>query len=109
LSGPAALVVVTTTLATEEAARELARAVVSERLAACVHLVPITSVYHWDGALRESAEWACQIKTTPERLEALIARVAALHPYEVPEILAVPVLAAHLPYLQWVARSVADG
>lgn len=109
MSGPAALVVVTTTVGSEAQARALALAVVEERLAACVQVTPIESTFRWDGELQQTPEWACHMKTTPARLEGLIARVEALHPYEVPEILAVPVLAGHLPYLQWVARSVADG
>ncbi len=86
----------------------MARAVVAEGLAACVHLAPVTSVYTWKGVVEEGAEWACQMKTTPARAEALMARVRALHPYDVPEILAVPVLTGHPPYLQWVAESVRD-
>jgi periplasmic divalent cation tolerance protein len=103
-----AAVIVSTSVDSESAARAIARAVVEERLAACAHVMPVTSVYRWRGNVEEQAEWVCQLKTTPERIETLTARIRALHAYEVPEILAIPVIAGFAPYLQWVADSVGE-
>ena len=101
-------VVVTTTLPDQAGALELARALVESRLAACVHVIPITSVYRWEGRLEEQAEWACHIKTTVERVAELYARIESLHPYQVPEILTLPVIEGDPAYLKWVGESVRD-
>ncbi len=87
-----------------EKAAEVARVLVDEQLAACVNLVPaIRSIYRWQGAVHDDAEALAIIKTTAERYPALAARLAALHPYEVPEILALPLADGHPPYLAWLA------
>ena len=97
----------------DSAVRELQRlprhlTTVEERLAACAQVSPVGSIYRWKDKVEEVGEWVCQLKTTPERIEALTARVLALHSYEVPEIITVPVLTGHPPYLQWVADSVGE-
>ena len=97
-----------TTVDSEAAAQAMARAAVGERLAACVQIGRVSSVYRWKGETEEAAEWVCQFKTTPERIEALTARILALHTYQVPEIMTVPVLTGYPPYLQWVADSVGE-
>ena len=87
---------------------ELARAVVGERLAACVNVVPgVRSIYRWQGELQEEGEVLLVAKTTSERLEALTARIVALHPYEVPEVLALPEAGGSAAYRAWVADEVA--
>ena len=101
-------VIVSTSVDSEAAARAIARAAVEERLAACAHVMPVTSIYRWHANVEEQAEWVCQLKTTPERIETLTARIRALHRYEVPEIITIPVLAGYPPYLQWVADSVGE-
>ena len=101
-------VIVTTTIDSEAAARAIARAAVEERLAACAHVIPVTSVYRWRGNVEEQAEWVCHLKTTPEQAERLMARVRAIHSYEVPEIIVTPVLSGYPPYLQWVADNVGE-
>ena len=89
-----------------ETAKKLARALVEERLAACVNLVPgLTSVYRWQGEIIEDGEILLIAKTTEARLAALMARVPELHPYEVPEILALEVKDGHPPYLAWLKES----
>ena len=109
MSPPAeSLVVVTTTLPDQTGALELARALVEARLAACVHVIPITSVYRWEGRLEEQAEWACHIKTTVERAPELYAQIRSLHPYQVPEILTLAVREGDPGYLGWVGESVRD-
>jgi periplasmic divalent cation tolerance protein len=86
-----------------EVAATIARAVVGEGLAACVNIVPgVRSIYRWQGEVCDDAEVLCVIKTRAERFEALRARIAALHPYEVPEIIALPIAAGSAPYLAWI-------
>jgi len=88
-----------------EAGRELARALVEERLAACGSVVPaVTSVYRWQGAVEEEEEALVVLKTAADRVEALTRRTRELHPYEVPEILALPVAAGNRAYLEWVVE-----
>ena len=85
------------------AAEGLAETLVGERLAACVNLVgPVRSIYRWDGAVQKDEEILAVIKTTAARYDALAARLRELHPYQVPEIVALPVGAGHAPYLEWV-------
>jgi periplasmic divalent cation tolerance protein len=98
------VVVVLSTLPADERGPALARALVDERLAACVSLVPgVRSIYRWQGAVHDDGEALAIIKTTRARLPDLLARLPALHPYEVPEALALPVAAGLPAYLAWVA------
>lgn len=98
-----ALVVLVTT-PTPERAAEIARAVVEERLAACGNVVPgLRSIYRWEGKLEDEPEALLVLKTTRDRFEALRDRVVALHPYQVPEVVALPVEAGSAPYLAWIA------
>lgn len=106
-AGPAAVVVLTA-LPSGDAAAAIARAVVAEGLAACVSLVPqVRSIYPWQGAIHDETEALAIAKTTAERADALRARIVALHPYEVPEVLVLPAIAGHPPYLAWLAAAVA--
>jgi periplasmic divalent cation tolerance protein len=82
-------------------AAHIAHALVDERLAACVQAVPGTSTYRWQGEVQVEAETLLLIKTTRARIEALQARIAELHPYEVPELLALEVVDAAPDYLAW--------
>ena len=87
-------------------AREAGRTLVAEGLAACVNILPgMTSLYVWQGKPEEASEVLLLIKTRRERYPALEARLRELHPYEVPEIIAVEVSAGLPAYLQWVAAS----
>ncbi len=93
---------VITTTATQEDALKIAHALVEQRLAACVQVVgPLTSVYRWQGRIEQAAEWQCTIKTRQDQLAALEAAIRKLHPYQVPEILALPVSAGGADYLAW--------
>ena len=95
-------VFVYTTLPDMETARGLAETLVKERLAACANLYPgMRSIYEWQGRLEFDEEVAAIFKTAPERAQAAEARIAALHPYEVPAILRLPVEHVNTPYLQW--------
>jgi len=89
-------------------ADRLAEALVAERLAACVNVVPgLHSVYRWQGAIERSDETLLLIKTTRAGLPALSARIVELHPYELPEVVAVEVAGGLSAYLDWVAEQVA--
>lgn len=91
-------------------ASHLSRVLVGERLAACVSQVSgLTSVYWWEEEVREDPEVLLMIKTTGERLANLTARIEALHPYEVPEIVAVTLEGGSERYLAWLGQSVAAG
>ena len=88
-----------------ETAATVARALVAERLAACVNRVPgAVSTYRWQGTLHDEAEVLLLIKTTRRRLAALDKRLVELHPYQVPELIALDVADGHAPYLDWLAR-----
>jgi periplasmic divalent cation tolerance protein len=92
----------------EASAAHVARALVDERLAACVSRVPgLTSTYRWEGKVEEQAEHLLIIKTTTARLPALRERVVALHPYDVPELIALPFADGLPAYLGWLRESVA--
>lgn len=92
-----------TTTATKEDAERIAAALVERRLAACVHVVgPITSVYRWQGKTETSSEWLCVAKTQQALYPAVEAAIRELHRYEVPEIVATPIVAGSESYLNWV-------
>ena len=94
--------IVLSTIDTTENARRIARTLVDERLAACVSILPpVTSIYRWKGELHEAPEFQLIIKTTTDRVETLVGRLQELHPYEVPEILALPVSQGLGSYLDW--------
>lgn len=96
---------VTTAVDQEAAAEELAAAIVAERLAACAQILgPVQSVYRWEGEVRRAREWLIVAKTTEERLPELSDRIRALHRYEVPEIVALPIAAGDPAYLQWIRQ-----
>ena len=99
---------VTTTLDSREAADRLASLLVEARLAACAQVMgPVASTYRWQGRTEHAAEWSCSLKTTLARLPALEARIRTEHPYQVPEIVAVPILAGDPAYLAWIEDGVA--
>lgn len=85
-----------------ETAERLARALVSERLAACVNLIAgVRSVYRWKGEICDDPEVLLVIKTSKEKFDQLKARVLELHEYEVPEVIALPIVDGHAEYLSW--------
>lgn len=89
-----------------DTAQRLARSLVEARLAACASLLPgMRSVYRWQGAIEQADEVLLLAKTTGDRVPALIERLAALHPYELPEVLAVEAGAGLPAYLDWVASA----
>jgi periplasmic divalent cation tolerance protein len=91
----------------ETIAGRIAEALVEERLAACVNLLPgITSIYRWDGQIQRDSEVLLLIKTGVGRVAALTDRLRALHPYEIPEIIAVPITEGLPDYLSWVTTCI---
>jgi periplasmic divalent cation tolerance protein len=100
------IVLVLTTVPDDERAESIPRALVEERLAACVQVhAPMVSIYRWKGVVERGAERQLVIKTTRRRVPAVEARLRAMHAYELPEFLVVPVAAGSDAYLAWVEDS----
>ncbi len=98
------------TVPSRELGTSIASQLVREQLAGCVQLVgPILSVYRWQGQVESGEEWLLLMKTDAATWPTLRDRVAALHPYDVPEILGVPISEGHPPYLRWLAESLSRG
>ena len=96
------LIVVMTTVPDLNLANDIAKTLVEEKLAACVQVMPsMTSTYIWDGKLCQESEHLVLIKTIASNYESLAARLSSLHPYEVPEIIALPAIAVEQNYLLW--------
>jgi periplasmic divalent cation tolerance protein len=94
---------VLTTVDSSDAANLLARTAIEARAAACAQVVgPIASTYRWNGEITTDQEWQVQFKTTVDALDRLRDLVTAHHPYDLPEIVAVPVLGGSAGYLRWV-------
>jgi periplasmic divalent cation tolerance protein len=101
-------VIVLTTLPADQDPLPLARTLVEEQLVACVNVLPpMQSVYRWEGKVEQAMEHQVVMKTTRDRVEALEARLRDLHPYDVPELLVLPVVDGGEPYLKWLAAAVA--
>lgn len=99
--------VVLCTVGSGEDAERIARELVGRRLAACVNLVPgLVSVYRWQGRVEREPEHLLVIKTRAERFEALREAIVAMHPYQVPEVIALPIEGGHAPYLEWLDKNV---
>jgi periplasmic divalent cation tolerance protein len=93
---------VMTTTAAQADAEQVARAVLEARLAACVQIIgPLTSLYWWQGEIEQAEEWLCLIKTRADVFADLERAIRSVHPYEVPEIIALPVAAGSADYLTW--------
>jgi len=95
--------VVLVTTASQQEAEVIATSLVQSQLAACVSLVPIHSIYTWQGELHREQEWQLLIKTDLAQFETLAVKIRELHSYEVPEIIALPIVAGSQPYLQWIS------
>ncbi|MCL0077766.1 divalent-cation tolerance protein CutA [Peptococcaceae bacterium] len=94
-----------TTTEKEEDAKKIAKTIVEERLAACVQILgPITSTYWWEESIETSKEWLLFIKSKKSMYEELEKAIKSIHPYQVPEIIAVPVTAGSKDYLGWLKK-----
>lgn len=99
---------VVTTVQSKEDARRIADRLVEKRLAACVQIAgPITSVYRWRGKVESADEWQLSAKTRSALYEAVEREIRAGHPYEVPEIVRLPIVAASADYLAWIGEETA--
>jgi periplasmic divalent cation tolerance protein len=103
-------IVVLSACGSEEEAVRIAKRLVDEHVAACVNLIPgIRSIYRWQGKVEDSREWMLVIKTSRERFDALRTLIAAAHSYELPELLALPVVDGSSEYLAWMEGELANG
>ena len=94
-----------TTIDSKEGAQKIAQALVAQRLAAFVQVSgPIVSTYWWQGKVEQAEEWVCTAKTRRELYTALEQAIRQVHPYDVPEIVAVDLVAGHASYLDWIAQ-----
>jgi periplasmic divalent cation tolerance protein len=104
----AEFVVVLVTAGSHDEAVRIGRALVDERLAGCANVVgPIRSIYRWQGAVEDAAEHLLLIKARAADVPALEARVRVLHSYDVPEVIALPIVLGSAPYLAWLAEATA--
>lgn len=110
MTDPAEYVQVLTTVGSEQDAMRVGAALLDAHLAACVQTIgPIHSRYRWRGEVEEASEWQCLAKTEARLYPELEAAIRAVHSYEEPEILAIPILAGSPGYLAWITASVGSG
>ena len=95
--------IILTTVSDRATAERMAQALVTEQLAACINLLPITSIYRWQGELCNEPEIQLVIKTDLEQFEPVQARIRELHPYDLPEIVALPIARGSTAYLNWMS------
>ena len=105
-SGSTRYGVVLVTAGSRAEAEAIATSLVQSQLAACVSLLPIHSIYTWQGELHQEQEWQLLIKTDLAQFDTLEAKIRELHSYEVPEIIALPIVSGSQPYLQWISEQV---
>lgn len=104
-SNDSAYGVVLTTVSSQEAAKELAQVLLTEKLAACINIMPVESFYSWQGTINCDREWQLIIKTHLNLISELTAKITAIHDYEVPEIIALPIISGSNSYLQWLGNN----
>jgi periplasmic divalent cation tolerance protein len=103
-------ILVQTSIDTKEAAQKLAGIIIENRLAACCWISgPITSIYWWKGQKEQAQEWVCSFKTRNELYNSLETAIKELHSYEVPEIVATPVVAGSQSFLEWIVSETKAG
>ena len=101
--------VVLVTAGSKEEAGAIAHALVDAKLAACVSITPFQSVYNWQGEVHQDEEWQLMIKTDLSQFPNLEAKIRAIHSYELPEIIALPILQGSQAYLDWIGQQVGLG
>jgi periplasmic divalent cation tolerance protein len=100
--------VVLVTASSQEEGEAIASALVELKLAACVTLLPVRSIYTWQGKVNSESEWQLVIKTDLSQFPALSDKIQELHSYEVPEIIALPIVAGSRSYLNWIGENVGE-
>ena len=94
---------------TEEQAQTIAKNLVEEKLAACVQILgPIASTYRWKGKVETASEWICLIKTREDFFNKVEVAIKKMHPYETPEIIAIPIIEGSKEYLSWLDEALID-
>lgn len=97
-----------TTVPSRDLAEEIAATLVEKGLAACVQVDgPRTSFFHWEGRLEKAEEWVCSIKTQSDRFDSVAQALREMHTYNVPEIIALPIIEGDKAYLDWLEGSLA--
>jgi periplasmic divalent cation tolerance protein len=97
------IIIILVTAGSEGEAEKIAQTLVEERLAACVNIIsPVRSIYRWEGKTQDDREWLLVIKTEQQHFADVEARVRSLHSYQVPEVIALPVVDGSERYLEWV-------
>lgn len=94
------------TASSQSEGEAIAQALLQFKLAACVSLMPIRSLYTWKGEVHNEAEWQLMIKTDLRNFSQIEAKVQELHSYEVPEVIALPIVMGSQPYLSWISEQV---
>lgn len=98
--------IVLVTASSQEEGEAIAKGLIEAQMAACVTLMPVRSIYTWNGKVNSEPEWQLVIKTTLAQFDPLEAKIRELHSYEVPEIIALPIVAGSQAYLQWISDNV---
>lgn len=98
--------VILVTAPSQQEAEMIAETLIGAKLAACVTILPVQSVYTWQGEVHNDQEWQLLIKSELSRFDELETKIRQIHPYEVPEIIAVPIVAGSQPYLTWISQQV---
>jgi periplasmic divalent cation tolerance protein len=102
---PSDFCLVLVTVPNETSARTIAQSLLTEKLAACIKSFGVDSCYHWEGEVQQDKEFQLLIKTRRSCFEPLVEYLSAIHPYEVPEIVAIPMIAGAMPYLNWIEQN----
>ena len=97
--------IVLVTASSENEGNSIAHTLIEESLAVCVNLMPITSVYRWQGKVCQDSEWQLIIKTDLTLFERLESKIRELHSYDIPEIIAIPIIKGSQPYLHWIKEN----
>lgn len=98
--------IVLVTASSQMEATSIAETLIQAKLAACVSIMPIRSLYTWNGKIHNEEEWQLVIKTDLNRFTQLEAKIRSVHSYEVPEMIAVPIVQGSQPYLQWITEQI---
>lgn len=97
--------IVLVTVASPDQGKAIATTLIEAHLAACVTVIPVQSIYRWQGQIHNDAEWQLIIKTKLDKFDELSATIQEIHSYDVPEILALPIVAGSSTYLQWMGEN----
>jgi periplasmic divalent cation tolerance protein len=100
--------IVLVTAGSRQEADAIAESLIQAKLAACVNLLPVFSIYTWQGTIHRDEEWQLLIKSERSRFDELEAKIRELHSYDVPEIIVLPIVAGSQPYLQWISSQVQE-